>query len=109
MKPWSRNTYISRMQYSKRFVRYRKEKITTMAAIFAVNNRRFEPLGDRPVAGSAPARPAYTHESEGVTYTLERSASGGYLMTNTAADAAVEVLDVDHGVRLIDEIEGVEA
>jgi len=97
------------MQCSERFVRYRKEKITTMSAIFAVNNRRFEPLGDRPVAGSAPARPAYTHESEGVTYTLEPSASGGYLMTNTAADAAVEVLDVDHAARLIDEIEGVGA
>ncbi len=46
MKPWSRNTHISRMQYRERFVRYRKERITTMSAIFAVNNRRFEPLGN---------------------------------------------------------------
>ncbi len=79
-----------------------------MSSIFAVNNRRFEPLGDRPVGGGAPARPAYSHESKGVTYTLEPSASGGYLMTSTADDGAVEVLDVDHAARLIDEIEGVE-
>jgi hypothetical protein len=77
-----------------------------MSSIFAVNNRRFDPLGDRPVAGSAPDRPAYAHESQGVTYTLEPSASGGYLMANTADEAAVEVLDVDHAARLIDEIEG---
>lgn len=79
-----------------------------MSAIFAVNNRRFDPLGDRLVAGLAPDRPAYQHESKGVTYTLEPSASGGYLMTGTAGDAAVEVLDVDHAARLIDEIEGEE-
>jgi len=77
-----------------------------MSAIFAVNNRRFDPLGDRPVPGIAPARPAYTHASQGVTYTLEPSASGGYLMTSTTDEAAVEVLDVDHGARLIDAIEG---
>lgn len=79
-----------------------------MSAIFAVNNRRFEPLGDAPVAGSRPDRPAYRHESQGVTYTLEPTASGGYLMTSTLDDTAVEVLDVDHAARLIDEIEGVE-
>lgn len=78
-----------------------------MSAINAVNNRRFEPLGDRPVAGITPDRPAYRHESQGVTYTLEPTASGGYLMTSTAGDEAVEVLDVDHAARLIDEIEGV--
>ncbi|MDQ2785207.1 MAG: hypothetical protein M3Y58_09430 [Chloroflexota bacterium] len=77
-----------------------------MSAIFAVNNRRFDPLGDRPVPGIAPARPAYRHESQGVTYTLDPSASGGYLMTSTTDEAAVEVLDVDHAARLIDEIEG---
>ncbi|MCA1668223.1 MAG: hypothetical protein LC793_12675 [Thermomicrobia bacterium] len=77
-----------------------------MSSIFAVNNRRFDPLGDRSVPGSAPARPAYSHESQGVTYTLEPSASGGYLMTSTTDEAAVEVLDVDHAARLIDEIEG---
>ncbi len=100
---------MSQRRYTRRFVGYREERIATISAIFAVNNRRFEPLGDRPVVGAAPARPAYTHESEGVTYTLEPSASGGYLMTSTAADAAVEVLDVDHAARLIDEIEGVQA
>ncbi len=78
-----------------------------MSAIFAVNNRRFDPLGDRPVTGSAPDRPAYRHESQGVTYTLEPSATGGYLMTSTANEGAVEVLDVDHAARLIDEIESV--
>jgi len=78
-----------------------------MSSIFAVDNRRFDPLGDRSVPGIAPARPAYSHESQGVTYTLEPSASGGYLMTSTTDEAAVEVLDVDHGARLIDEIEGV--
>ncbi len=77
-----------------------------MSSIFAVNNRRFDPLGDRPVPGAAPDRPAYSHASRGVTYTLEPSASGGYLMTSTTDEAAVEVLDVDHGARLIDEIEG---
>ncbi len=77
-----------------------------MSSIFAVNNRRFDPLGDRSVPGIAPARPAYSHASQGVTYTLEPSASGGYLMTSTTDAAAVEVLDVDHGARLIDEIEG---
>jgi hypothetical protein len=70
-----------------------------MSSIFAVNNRRFDPLGDRPVAGVAPDRPAYT---------LEPSASGGYLMTSTTDEGAVEVIDVDHAARLIDEIEGVE-
>lgn len=78
-----------------------------MSSIFAVNNRRFDPLGDRPVAGNAPDRPAYRHESRGVVYTLEPTASGGYLMTGAGDDAAVEVLDVDHAARLIDEIEGV--
>lgn len=77
-----------------------------MSSIFAVNNRRFEPLGDRPVAGDAPDRPAYSHESQGVTYTLDPSASGRYLMTSTMDDAAVEVIDVDHAAQLIDEIEG---
>ncbi len=77
-----------------------------MSSIFAVNNRRFDPLGDRPVPGIGPDRPAYSHASRGVTYTLEPSASGGYLMTSTADEAAVEVLDVDHAARLIDEIEG---
>jgi len=77
-----------------------------MSSIFAVDNRRFDPLGDRSVPGIAPARPAYSHASQGVTYTLEPSASGGYLMTSTTDEAAVEVLDVDHGARLIDEIEG---
>ncbi len=77
-----------------------------MSSIFAVNNRRFDPLGDRSVPGIAPTRPAYSHESRGVTYTLEPSASGGYLMTSTTDEAAVEVLDVDHAARLIDEIEG---
>ncbi len=77
-----------------------------MSSIFAVNNRRFDPLGDRSVPGIAPARPAYSHASQGVTYTLEPSAAGGYLMTSTTDEAAVEVLDVDHGARLIDEIEG---
>jgi hypothetical protein len=77
-----------------------------MSAIFAVNNRRFDPLGDRPVPGDAPDRPAYSHKSRGVTYTLDPSASGSYLMTSTADEAAVEVLDVDHAARLIDEIEG---
>ncbi len=48
-----------------------------MSSIFAVNNRRFDPLGDAPVAGSRPDRPAYCHESRGVVYTLEPSASGG--------------------------------
>ncbi len=76
-----------------------------MSAIFAVNNRRFDPLGDRPVAGAVPDRPAYMHESQGVTYTLEPTASGGYLMSDTADAAAVEVIDVDHAARLIDEIE----
>jgi len=75
-----------------------------MSSIFAVNNRRFDPLGDRPVAGGHD-RPAYSHESQGVTYTLDPSASGRYLMTSTADDAAVEVIDVDHAARLIDEIE----
>ncbi len=79
-----------------------------MSAIYAVNNRRFEPLGDRPVAGITPDRPAYRHESQGVTYTLEPSASGGSLMTNTEDKAAVEVIDVDHAARLIDASEGVE-
>lgn len=79
-----------------------------MSAIFAVNNRRFEPLGNRPVPGMTPDRPAYSHESKGVTYTLDPSASGGYLMTSTVDDAAAEVIDVDHAARLIDEIEGVE-
>jgi len=77
-----------------------------MSSIFAVNNRRFDPLGDRSVPGIAPARPAYTHASQGVTYTLEPSAAGGYLMTSTTDEGAVEVLDVDHAARLIDEIEG---
>ncbi len=77
-----------------------------MSSIFAVNNRRFDPLGDRPVPGIAPARPAYTHASRGVTYTLEPSASGGYLITSTTDEGAVEVLDVDHAARLIDAIEG---
>jgi len=77
-----------------------------MSSIFAVNNRRFDPLGDRPVPGIAPDRPAYRHESNGIAYTLDPSASGGYLMTSTADDGAVEVIDVDHGARLIDEIEG---
>ncbi len=76
-----------------------------MSSIFAVNNRRFDPLGDRPVPGAAPARPAYSHASRGVTYTLDPAVSGGYLMTSTAAGAAVEVIDVDHAARLIDEIE----
>ena len=79
-----------------------------MSSIFSVNNRRFDPLGDRPVAGMAPDRPAYSHKSKGVIYTLEPSASGGYLMTSTADEAAVDVIDVDHAARLIDEIEGVE-
>jgi len=79
-----------------------------MSSIFAVNNRRFDPQGDRPVAGIAPDRPAYRHESRGITYTLEPSASGGYLMTSTADDGAVDVIDVDHAARLIDEIEGTE-
>ncbi len=78
-----------------------------MSAIFAVDNRRFDPLGDHPVAGIAPDHPAYTHESRGITYTLEPSASGGYLLTSTADDGAVEVIDVDHAARLIDEIEDV--
>ena len=78
-----------------------------MSAIFAVNNRRFDPLGDRPVPGDIPDRPAFSHESGGVTYTLDPSGSGGYLMTSTADDGAVEVIDVDHAARLIDEIEGV--
>jgi len=77
-----------------------------MSSIFAVDNRRFDPRGDRSVPGIAPARPAYSHASQGVTYTLEPSAAGGYLMTSTTDEAAVEVLDVDHGARLIDEIEG---
>ncbi len=76
-----------------------------MSSIFAVNNRRFDPLGDAPVAGSRPDRPAYHHESRGVVYTLEPSATGGYLLTSTADDGAVEVLDVDHAARLIDESE----
>ncbi len=38
-----------------------------MSAIYAVNNRRFDPLGDRPVAGITPDRPAYRHESKGIT------------------------------------------
>jgi len=79
-----------------------------MSSIFTVNNRRFDPLGDRPVPGIAPDRPAYRHESNGIAYTLDPSASGGYLMTSTADDGAVEVIDVDHAARLIDEIEGVE-
>lgn len=79
-----------------------------MSSILAVNNRRFDPLGDRPVTGIAPDRPAYRHESKEITYTLEPSASGGYLMTSTADAGAVEVIDVDHAARLIDEIEGVE-
>jgi len=79
-----------------------------MSSIFTVNNRRFDPLGDRPVPGVAPDRPAYRHESNGIAYTLDPSASGGYLMTSTADDGAVEVIDVDHAARLIDEIEGVE-
>jgi len=78
-----------------------------MSAIFAVDNRRFDPLGNRRVAGIAPDRPAYTHESRGITYTLEPSASGGYLLTSTADSAAVDVINVDHAARLIDEIEGV--
>ncbi len=77
-----------------------------MSSIFAVNNRRFDPLGDRPVPGIAPARPAYSHASQGVTYTLDPDGSGGYLMTSTADSAAVAVIDVDHAARLIDEIEG---
>jgi hypothetical protein len=77
-----------------------------MTPISAVNNRQFEPQGDRPAIGAGPARPAYTHTSNGVTYTLEPAAGGGYLMTSTADEAAVEVIDVDHAARLIDEIEG---
>jgi hypothetical protein len=78
-----------------------------MTPIFAVNNRRFDPLGDRPAIGPGPDRPAYTHESKGVVYTLEPTGTGGYMMTSTAGGAAVEVIDVDHAARLIDEIEGV--
>ncbi len=78
-----------------------------MSAIDAVNNRRIEPLGDRPILGRAPDRLAYRHASQGVTYTLAPSASGGYLMTNTEDKSAVEVMDVDHAARLINEIEGV--
>jgi hypothetical protein len=77
-----------------------------MSEIFAVNNRRFDPLGDRPGIGGGPARPAYRHESQRVTYTLVPSAAGGYMMTSTLDDTAVEVLDIDHAARLIDEIEG---
>jgi hypothetical protein len=62
--------------------------------------------GRPPGAGDRP-RPAYRHESRGIAYTLDPSASGGYLMTSTADDGAVEVIDVDHAARLIDEIEGV--
>lgn len=80
-----------------------------MSAIFAVNNRRFEPLGDRPSIGGGPGRSAYSHESQGVTYTLEPSEGGGYLMTSTADGAAVAVTGVDHAAQLIDEIEGLGA
>lgn len=77
-----------------------------MSSIFAVNNRRFDPLGDASVAGSRPDRPAYRHESRGMVYTFEPSATGGYLMTSSADADSVEVIDVDHAARLIDEIEG---
>jgi hypothetical protein len=59
-----------------------------MSSIFAVNNRRFDPLGDAPVAESRPDRPAYRHESRGVVYTLEPSATGGYRVTSSADAAA---------------------
>ncbi len=77
-----------------------------MSSIFAVNNRRFDPLGDVSVAGPRPDRPAYRHESRGTVYTLEPSATGGYLMTSSADADSVEVIDVDHAAQLIDEIEG---
>ena len=63
-----------------------------MSSIFAVNNRRFDPLGDRPVA-DGPDRPAYRHESRGVTYTLEPSASWKHPFMRIALPNYGKILD----------------
>jgi hypothetical protein len=77
-----------------------------MTPINTANNRQFTPIGDRPSIGGGPARTAYTHESRGVTYTVEPSEGGMYTMTSGTDSGAVVVVDVEHAARLIDEIEG---
>lgn len=57
-------------------VRQIKDRSCRMSSIFAVNNRRFDPLGDASVTGPRPDRPAYRHESRGMVHTLEPSATG---------------------------------